>query len=50
MTEGHMIPDAPDREIDWSLDAEAVLEMGRAAETPEPLRPVEGEVARGQFA
>jgi len=50
MTETHMIPDSPDREIDWSLDPEAGLELGEPVSAPQPLREVNSHYSRNVAA
>ena len=50
MTEVHMIPDTPDKEVDWTVDPDAGRELAAASATPALLHEVNRNFSRNVFA
>ena len=50
MTEVHMIPDTPDKEVDWTVDPDAGRELAAASTTPALLHEVNRNFSRNVFA
>jgi O-antigen/teichoic acid export membrane protein len=50
MTEVHMIPDTPDKEVDWTVDPDAGRELAAASATPAFLHEVNHNFSRNVFA
>ena len=50
MTELQMIPDTPDKEVDWTVDPDAGRELAAASSTPAMLHEVNRRFSRNVFA
>ena len=50
MTEVHMIPDTPDKEVDWTVDPDAGRELAAASAAPALLHEVNRNFSRNVFA
>lgn len=50
MTGLHMIPDSPDKEVDWTVDPDAGLELVAAGTTPAVLHEMNHHFSRNVFA